>query len=88
MAFFSDIGGEQIWTTAELKGMLKQAEQGYASNAKQIIFYGQTVLFHSKDEIRTAINDIRNEIKRRTRTDGKSGRVKRVSITTRSKGFQ
>lgn len=83
--FFSDIGDQSFWSNDELKAALKLAEQAYLRDAREVDYYGQKVQYNSKAEIAQTVQAIRKELARRI--TGKSGRTKRVTITTTSKGF-
>lgn len=87
LSFFSDIGDTEIWTTAELNAALKEVEKGLLSNARQILFYGQQVQFKSTSEMTKVAMLLREELTRRNSSTGKSGRIKRITFTTRDKGF-
>lgn len=86
LSFFSDIGDVQIWTLAELKAALKATEQAFLRDVKQVQFYGQSVLYNTKSDMAMTIQMLREEISRRT-NNGKSGKKKKILMTTRSKGF-
>lgn len=87
LSFFSDIGNTQIWSNAELETALKEVEKGLLSNARQILFYGQQVQFKTTNEMTKVAMLLREELARRNNSSGKSGRIKRITFTTRDKGF-
>lgn len=83
--FFSNISDQEFWTIDELKSHLKLAESAWLRDAKEVDYFGQKVVYNSKNEMALTINALRKEISRRL--TGKTGRTKKVTLTTTSKGF-
>lgn len=82
---FSDIGDESFWSLAELRSHLKVAESAYMREAREVDYFGQRVVYASKTEILLVIKSLRKEISRRV--TGKTGKTKKIVMTTISKGF-
>lgn len=87
----SGVFTSDIWTTVELKAMLKKLEEMYAGGVRQSSFKDQTLIFGSTSELKQRISDLSDAICSREVEEGTAtanpAQKKIVKMSTRGKGF-
>lgn len=74
------------FTVNELRTHLKQLQKGLLNPARSILFKDQQLQFSNTQEIKDRIEMVVDSIN--IKTGKKTGKKKRVQLTTRNRGFE